>query len=361
MVKLEQSGIVARVEKLRKNHDLPVQGFTDSYDVVDQVKELKKEGYYQHMPQDEKKLYFENLNNLFQQTNRDKAVGWRVTRKNGEVDENIEIQDFPVISRWMASYVLKPKAFSKTFGFATVTEMIETVGAYVYQQSQSENLFHPWKSTLADGRKMITQVTGDIHCDLRIFQTDVTQYPVIDMFGNNLSMRPLGRKDELYAAPYHSNEPALFASILQYLKQEKVHSVVLTDLSKLVSWLNSLGSGEITCAEHFGRGDEFSAGQALHLVTKLPRINKKLRAPTHSSNILTTQNEKYHYFCYVDVNSAFAICGEDTNKRTLVKKPSIIVPKENIDDFIKGLFAQAKLHRGRTPVETLLFMVESYR
>jgi hypothetical protein len=70
-----------------------------------------------------------------------------------------------------------------------------------------------------DGKKVETELTGDMHGDLRIRQTDITEYATVSPLGFSSSFRPVDKDTVAYLSPYHSTEPALFSILLKYAEQ----------------------------------------------------------------------------------------------------------------------------------------------
>ncbi len=258
--KLVNSGIQERIEQLKKSKEglWYIGGFVDAGDVVGAVGELKEEGYYKHLPADFKKKYVVTMNEMLKDS---KQHNWTIKKPAGVVTSPCDYGDLQLFTGIYSSMVLKPEEFGnyESFGFSSAIEFLATVSAFVIQESRGDSSYregYKWEHVGADGVILTNEITGDGNSDLRIYQTDITQYLTIDPFGNKILMRPEIRDDKNVIATYHSTEATLLIGVLKYVDQQKIKTTVLAeDAKELLAWGRSLGQGGGTCAEHFGGFD----------------------------------------------------------------------------------------------------------
>src|SRR3989344_3509125 len=250
--KLDKIGILAKIEKLRNDHDMPYIGAVFQDDVLAHIKDIKEEGFFRHLPNREKVRFQERIIGVYKKIEENP---WKVERFAGTIEEETDWEDLLLFTGWWASNVLGTKNLwkYKESGFSNLTDFVGSIGAAMQEDWLDDKRGYKWIRKLPNGQILENEITGDINCDLRVFQVDKTPYKTFDPVGNEVSYRPEFLSDKQGIWGYHSTEPALFASILRWIEQCRIPNESLEDKArKTIEWAKTLGQGGGSCAEHFG-------------------------------------------------------------------------------------------------------------
>ena len=355
--KIEKSGIKARVEEL-KDEELPyVGGFISETDIMRAIEHLSKEGYYAQLPADFAESYKKTMNEIL---NNPENVLWSIERPTGKMIEPCQLEDLLLFSGDLASIILKPEEiwdYSK-FGFASASELVATVGAYLTKQSDLDSKKgYSWTRKHADGSEIVTEITGDSNADLRIYQTDIAPYPTKDPFGNAVELRPEMRADRHAVAAYHSTEATLLVAVMKYIEQQNIPAEYRSDDGKkLIEWGYSLGQGGGSCAEHFG-GFESDIGFFIGHDTPIPILDESNQTTECSNFSLPTQSGGL-YETYIALNGDLVLSYQrGKEKQKSVKEISARFSPEDADHLVKGLIYQSARGLGRTSANQLLNII----
>ncbi|MBT4539583.1 hypothetical protein HOC32_04815 [Candidatus Woesearchaeota archaeon] len=357
--KIKKSGIDVRVKKLKESEDglSYIGGHILEYEIVDFVKHLTEDGFYKNIPQDFKKHYMKTMNGILRNPS---SFCWSIQKPSGMVTEPCDLEDLLLFSGDLASMILTPDEiwdYSK-FGFTSPSEFVTTVGAFITQQSRgsvSVREGYKW-TTKQDESEIITEVTGDMHCDLRIFQTDIAPYLTTDPFGNSIEMRPTIKDDRNAVMPYHSTEAKLLVAVMKYIEQQEIQTEFQKDKAKkLVEWGRSLGQGGGTCTEHFGGFDHDPINFFVTYDLPIPQLNEANETDQPFTFWLPTTSEG-SYFTYVAHNGDFVLSYQD--KENPVKPINMRFLPEDAEHLVNGLIYQSAEGLGRTSAKQLLDIIE---
>ncbi len=360
--KIEKSGIKARVEELAKKEELPyIGGFVSEMQIMRTIEDLTKAGYYTRLPSEFADLYKSTMAGIL---HNPEHFFWNVERPTGKMTEPCQLEDLLLFSGDLASMILKREEiwdYSK-FGFASASELVATVGAYLKKQSDLDfKKGYSWTRKHADGSEIVTEITGDSNADLRIYQTDIASYPTKDPFGNTVELRPEMKADKHAVAAYHSTEAILLVAVMKYIGQQNIPVEYRSDdATKLIEWGRSLGQGGGSCAEHFGG---FESNIGLFFIgddTPIPTLDESNQTTEYSNFSLPTESGGL-YGTYIAHNGDLVLSygQREKEKQKSVKEISVRFSPEDAEHLVKGLIYQSARGLGRTSAKSLLDIVIS--
>ncbi len=359
--KIKQSGIETRVQELKDSEEGLgfINGNVWDDDIIWRVKRLKEEGFYQHLPKDFRENYKTTLNGMI---NNPEKFLWTVERPSGTITEPCELGDLLLFTGDLASMVLKADEiwdYSK-FGFSSPSELVTTIGAYVIQQSNSCSVRegYKWARKRKDGSEIVTEITGDGHSDLRIFQTEIAPYPTKDPYGNVILMRPDISADKKIVAAYHSTESLLLMSALKYIEQEDLDVNFKKDNAKeLIEWGRSLRRGGGSCTEHFGGFDKDPELLFILYDIPIPSLDEKSSTERNSPfNLFMAGGGQYNTF--VSEGDLVISYQNEENINNSTRQIRARFLPEDAEHLVKGLIYQSAKGLGRTSVNELLKILE---
>ena len=356
---LKQSGLSKRIEKLYASENSPYFGHVMNSDVPDYVNELKEDGYFETLPESEKDKFQSFLNGVYSE---DKDIIWNVNGEDRVVESSDKLEQLLIFSGFHASYILSPEEiwnFQK-FGFNSISEFVGTVGTKVINQSLSSFRDGFFWTSENEGRILESKITGDTHADLRISQKDMTEYNVIDSLGNKVHYRPLLREDRFYISPYHSTETSFLVGLLKYISQEQLESELLLEPNEFIKWIDSLGQGGGTCAEHFG-GSISSFGARNHFIgfedNLIPQLDDNMQTDVYSRyGVMNIGKATFDMYVKSDKSLIFSYEG---NKNKNKQINGHFYPND-VDNMLKGIFYQSAKGLGRTSAKELKDVLEYY-
>lgn len=363
--KLERHGLIKRIEKALPKFETSLMGVVYEDEVISAVDELKEKGFTKTLQKDEGKAFAKKLNILFK--NRDKSF-WTVKKPHGTLKQEIEIEDFMILTGWTASNVLKPNELwnYKKFGFKSISEVTGTVGAAIMEMMRKGSTLregYNWRTKLDDGRVFINEISGDHNFDMRIYQTDITPYETADPMGNTIHYRPQFRDDNGCIAAYHSTESAMLITVLKYAEQTKKRSSTkpktLEDKAQsTIRWAKSFGQHGGGCAEHYGGFDRDA--KLLFFPwwdCPLPVLNENNETNKQTHNCIPTAYGG-DYGAYMSQRGELLFSHENFSKPSTKKGISAFYQPDEIDHLIKGLLYQSAMGLGRTSVRQLISILE---
>ncbi|MEK6848827.1 MAG: hypothetical protein AABX65_04310, partial [Nanoarchaeota archaeon] len=219
--KLESSGLSARIKEAYRKHKIDIIGYISESDLTEITHTMQKEGFFNFIPEIERKEFMGKLEKTFK--NRENDVFWSIARKEGEYREKIDVSDFLLFCGWKALGFLKRKELYnyEKFGFSSISEFTGSVGAMIENELHKDSLRCGlvWRTTIPDGRVFKNEITGDMNCDLRVYQTDITPYKTIDPLGNRVAYRPETEPDRRVITAYHSTEGQMLTAVLKWIEQ----------------------------------------------------------------------------------------------------------------------------------------------
>lgn len=362
--KLDESGLTKRIKNSLPKFETSLMGCIYEDDVVSAVDELKEKGFTKTLPKEEGKVFGEKMNVLFK--NRDKSF-WIVKRPEGICREELELEDFMILTGWTASNVLKPNDLwdYKKLGFRSISEMTGTVGAAIIEMMRKGSRLrdgYKWHTKLDDGRIFVNEISGDHNLDLRVYQTDITPYETTDPLGEKVNYRPELRDDGGYVAAYHSTESAMLIAVLKYAEQVKKISAIkpktLEEKAQdTIKWARSLGQHGGGCAEHFGGFDRDARLFFSWWDFPLPVFDENKETSKHVHDYIPTAY-KGAYSAYINKKGELLFSHENFSKPSAKKGISVFYQPEEIDHLIKGLIYQSAMGLGRTSVRQLISILE---
>jgi hypothetical protein len=356
--KLKLSGIEERVNKLESSEEgLPYIGgacFHD--DIINSVKDLKQDGFYRYLPREFSQKYQDTMKETLR---RSGDSYWLVKKHEETVKEPCEIEDMDLFSGEIASMVLSPEELwnHSRFNFSSPLELVTTVGVFIKQRSRLDyQKGYQWNSKRLDGSEIINQITGSHHYDLRIYQTDITPYPTIDPFGNEIEMRPVINSDKEAVVAYCSTEATLFVAVMKYIEQQGIKTQYQEDSAKsLIEWGRSLGQRGGGCTEHFGGFDNDPRLFFIGYNYPLPVLSKSNETKGRSLFSLGVEMTEGGYRPYITHNGDFILSYQDNESVNKPHKPiSVRFRSDDAEHLIKGLIFQSANGLGRTSVKQLL-------
>lgn len=283
---------------------------------------------------------------------------WIVNRPEGPARRYASLEDFIVFSGYLASHILTPEEFwdHEKFGFESVSDFHGAIAAYLQEFDDSYHGYRKGYTQESEDHKHI-QVTADMHGDLRIYRTDRTPYGSIDPLGNNISYRPIVDEDEEQVIAYHSTEAPLLAAIVKYVAQEGIDSELLKDgakefLEEVSGWSEYRGN----FAEAFGSSGNHRE-HYWHLDIPIPQLDDKGVVGWTSTYVVHTEYGSA-YGLYVAPDNSLVFAYEDNSEQMgrYIRKvvPALVVPPDEIDYLIRGLFVQTSKGLGRTHLNELV-------
>jgi hypothetical protein len=366
---LECAGFKQRVLELKKEDKLPyLGGHHNINDCLDTINCLKKEGFYEFLPKEFKDSYSLIMNKIFSELSNDckTSCSWKVFRPEGVVKNQVEDQDLRLFNGEFASYVLKPEEVRqfKEFGFSSPVDLFSTLGLYVFQIANNSSLREGYVWTREDpfGSTIVSEITGNNHADLRIFQKDITSYKTISPFEEESLIRPEVFEDSHSLAPHDSTESKLLTIILKYLNQEKIVLDCFKDNGKkLIEWGKSLGQGGGSCAEHLG-GLSNSNPREYFLSWDWPlaKLNSNDETKDLSLEHLSCQSGGFYSAYIGDKKDLVFSYDNKLNRETVKKNIRIRFPVQDAEQLVKGLIYQSAKGLGRTSAKQL-FNIIKYR
>jgi hypothetical protein len=309
------------------------------------------------MPVDARDDYMRRMGAFFKSVS---SHSWRVVRNGEEFRENATLEDIPLMLGYDAAEVLEAKDlwdFQK-FGFRSLTDMVGCIGALVINESMGNyNEGYKWITTASDGTVRENHITGDMHCDLRILQTDRTPYETADPIGNAVSYRPELNFDEANVIGYHSTEPNFLAAVLTWIDQHKIKSKTLEDKAKgAIEFARSLGQTIGPTAEAVGGGTFHVTQDYMACQYPLPIIDEKnLTAPYTPHGIST--NHATTYGIYTNKEGELLFVNFPREGKGMLQLRSRFSPSE-ADHLVKGVLYQAAKGLGRTSARELIAGLE---
>ncbi len=344
---IRSAGLDSRVDELSRSDGLQyIVGATYTSDIVESVSDLKGRGYYDRFPEELKDLYKQVMNGM---VSRPEEYSWTVRRQAGEERVPCELEDMLLFSGDIASMILGPLEMwdHGKLGFSGPIEQVSVTGAYIKMRSNEilPKRGYVWERRMGDGSVIVSEITGDMHADMRIFQTDIAPYPTKDPFGLPVRMRPVTDEDQKVVAAYHTTEGMLFIATLKYIEQCGISSDVLADGAKeFISWARSLGQSGGTCTEHFGGFDQEPWSFFYTYKWPLPQLGEGVRS---GFNLVSAGDISYGVF----------VDSEDLVISYKDKVCARFVP-EDADHLLRGLMHQCAKGLGRTSAKQLLSILE---
>ena len=359
--KLEKVGLLKKIQQKAKKLDL-FSEFTHHLmkdEVVRDVNEMKEKGYFKNIPAELKKEFNERLQTLFKEPGKQQ---WKITKEGKDRTEEASLEDVLLLAGYPASLALSKKGFweYKKAGFDDPYSFLGLVGACFLDETgkkmSSMDRGYTYSSKTKEGLEFLTEISGSMHGDLRINRTDLTQYETRDPLGNKTLYRPKSRIDDTWVSGYHSTEEALLAGLMKYAEHEKITSEILKNKEAFVKSIQNQGQMVGNFAD-FGMGS--MGGARTHFIgfnKPLMRFDKNKKEDDRCMNyIFVESGGVYGMYVGTDGNLVFSYSSRE-NLHDLTKKREInmSIPREELDEMIRGVFIQASRGLGRTSVKQLV-------
>jgi len=360
--KLKESGLEQRFLEARKSPDFHFIAHFPEFELGDLMNSMAKRKYFETMPFEMINEYSGMIDPFLKiliegDENRFK---WKIKKNTGIESEETNASDFMILSGYIASLVLGPDELwdYNKFGFSSLFEFLGSFGVLVKDDKKRlSQRGYEWASEF-NGQKFITEIGADMHGDLDISRKDITAYETIDPFENKVSYRPELNSDFQLVIGASSVESSVLAILLNYAEHEKVKSEVLEDNGK--KFLKEIieQHGE-TLRPYLG--DYSPSLYFTSFKLSLPRLDENniiLGDRLYSFDRIAGNFER-SYGAYVNADGNLVFCSENEDNITNREKhPSLVIPKDEIDHFFKGLFIQASRGLGRTSLNSLVEMMK---
>ena len=353
--RLQDSGLIERINREARKSNYP--SFLGMYRLDDlrwEIGNLRERKYFE--PKNPKYVEFAKRSNPLLK-NPDKYK-WQLGKMGLNATENVEIDDFRLLTGYLASIILTPKEFwiPEKFGFPSVFDMFGSIGAFMARKSneRSDEHYsgHRWVSHPIDGAQFITEVTGSNHGDLRIFRTDETPYPTTDPLGNKVSYRPKLSMDSQFVSGYHSTEPHLLASVLKFLEQQELNRDFFEQGGKKILEKISNLRQHVGNFADFGDGSIGGARMAFaHYGIPIPTLDKNNQTSKWTFDRVCT-TEQGTYGLYIS-HSGDLVFSYENGPQNPKKGLNMVLPRNEVYNLIEGLFIQSSKGRGRTSMQQL--------
>lgn len=354
---LDESGLSKRIDDYLKSDDIPYfNSFLQEEDIFEEFKSLKERGFIELKPDDES---IANYHKSLDQSFRDKNFKWSIDDKNYEVKDcfrgnELALEQTLLLGGIVSSYFFSTNEFwdFEKFGFSSITEMHGLVGAKILNGNFEFKAGKKWISEFSDGITLESQITGDGNADLRIYQEDVTEYDVIDPFGNEVLYRPKIRDEDSFALiGYHSTEISFLGALLAYHKTLKFESEYLKKPKKLLEFVLDNSStifGSTT--EHLSKGIENLSVSTIDVDVKYVILDES----NLEKKFLPIMTENNHSnIPYVNENKELVY-------RNWNNKDVFRMQAKDFDSVLESLMYQATNYLGRTNSNTLLATISCY-
>jgi hypothetical protein len=358
---IKSSGIEQRVKVFRENNDL--SGGSNSFtlerwscDIVPIVNELKKSGFYAKIPEDFKEKYFTIMNDMLKAPEHH---FWKLQTSTGEILQPMRREDVDLFSGSIASLILNSDEIWKypEFGFDSPTDLIGTIGAYMINEGQkSSHHGYVWTGEQKNGILVKNEITGDSSADMRVFQEDVSEYPIRDCFDNKVNFKRITRYGALFGA--HSVEPSLMSIALKYIDQLNIEVSFKKDKAhSLLEWAGNLYQENLNAIEN---GD-YRMPVSLFFTEysqNIPVLDNNSSTQSHSIFHIGRNSDNF-YTAYISSDGDLVFASEDnkTYAKPLKDIHAIFTPSD-AEHIVKGLLFASVKHLGRTSVHELADMLK---
>ncbi len=235
-----------------------------------------------------------------------------------------------------------------------------TVSAYIMDllKFDMRERGYAWQHT-HNGQTYHNVLTGDTHCDFRLFRYDRTEHPTKDPFWNEVQYRPLSwENDTRLVAGYHSVEPQFLVGVMKWIEQiGKTKEVFGEDGSDIFTWLQKIGRWWWgTCSEHFG-GSDFADNPEFLLMNfydcPLPGLDEDNRPDGRSIDGMPLNGES-SMMMYIGPNQELVF--SHSKNREKIEVVASFYPDEAVH-LVKWVLQQSSLLLGRTSVDVLVNMI----
>lgn len=358
--RLEDGGLLKRMQEVRDNErGLPFVGYTIGSDVVQAVSEMQKDGYYETIPEDEKKSFMVGLNDAFKDRGNHK---WKVHRDGKVIEDPVTLEDFYLMTGWLSSFVLgKDEIWDcKKFGFQSLNDFVGCVGAAVWSLSHTNwKEGYKWITTTPSGRMFKNQITGDMNLDLRIYQTDITPDETIDPTGAEVLYRPELDEDKRCVAAYHSTELDFLVGILKWVHQQQIPSEMLKDRGMpLIEYAKSLGHIIGPATECYGFEDR-TLEPRLRLDSfyfPIPVLNENYSTDKLTLDGVHVDAESF-FGMYVGPSKELIFSYHGKGEIQHLKRVDACFLPSEADHLLKGICYQSAKGLGRTVPKDLISLI----
>jgi hypothetical protein len=272
---------------------------------------------------------------------------------NTEEKEAFDVQNIPILSGYLASLSLSLEELLRyrEYGFETYADCVGTIGAYIKQVREEMSNYrrgHNWQSE-KDNQQFSTHVTAVEHLDPAIIRKNISTMKTTDPLGHSISYRPLTRRSVSAIYPGQSTELKVLGGLLRYVHQQNVACAILENNGR--NFLDDVR----TWRENLGPSDELTCSCILQDVRELP-LHKPDANRVVYWDIARQHGGAYAMHLDEDSNLAFSVMNKDAYGIQSV--PSLILPPEDIDNTIRGIFIASHRHLVRTSLQKLIDLVE---
>jgi hypothetical protein len=358
--KLEESGLMKRIDKAAGNFELNHLGYISERDVFTDIKAMDGDHLFESIPKEERRRFKNSLQDAW---NKRSDFYWSIKRNGEDCREKMEAEDLLLLSGFRSMDILRDEELFdyRKFGFSSIFDFTGATGAAIEMRVSGgiDRGGFKWETTRPDGRIVTTTITGDDNADFRIYQKDITAYETIDPFGNRVYYRPETDTGRMTVAAYHSTEAQVLVSVLKYIDQIGLKPETLENKAlDTISWVKSLGQGGGNCAEHFGELGETPSLPFIVWAVPLPQLDEEYQTSDMRAHNICTQF-KAGYSMYIGPQKDLVMAHYLESPSGVVNMKGVVsfLP-EDMDNVIRGLLYQAASGLGRTSARRLIDMME---
>src|SRR3989344_44920 len=353
--KLISASLVDKIKDKKEKHELPYTGYTSKSDIHEIVKGMQDEGYFNTLPKDERKELMESLEYNFKNQDENPL---KIESRGKIISQETECEDFYFMTGWLASCIMSPEEIWKyqEHGFSSINNFVGSIGAVIWNQTHGNHRKGYEWTFQWNGRTFVSNITGDMNLDLRIYKTDITPDKTYDPMGKIVSYRPELEEDKQLVSPYHSEEPNFLIGVMKYVEQLNLKSAMLENKAQpLIDYTKSLGRRIGAAAECFGGYGANPMILMAHFDLPMPQLDE---------NYMT--NHPSIYNLHISSESSFGMFIGPNNELLFSRNTDCETKKiidmqfqpDEVDHLLKGICFQSCQGLGRTVPKTLIEILE---
>jgi hypothetical protein len=164
--KLGNIGLLRKIEQTHKSEEgLPFIGHTMSSEIIGAVNEMKDEGYFDTLDDQKRESFQQSLQEIFRKKD---SMKWQVHREEKVIEELGELEDFYLMTRWLASCVLSKDEIwnHQKYGFDSLEDFLGSFGAAIWSYSHKDiRGGYEWTHQDPNGRTFANTINGDGNLD----------------------------------------------------------------------------------------------------------------------------------------------------------------------------------------------------
>lgn len=355
--KIEKSHLRERVEQAIRNYEIETIGAVYQGDVQENIKELKKNGYFENIPEAIEKQYKEILSALFSDP-KDKQ--WVIHTLDDKKIIHCDPEDALIASGYFPSKILSPHEFWTVYreiGFENPIVFLEALSLYIREKKENlwtDNRIYNWEHKTPENRIMKTSFYKNTHLDSWILREDKTPYPTHDPFGNRVDMHPevSSLQENLYLK--QDCETFFLEVVLQYTEEiSETQEKFKKRIQDVLSWIEEKTSEEERNRKHYFYGDTELSDMFQYFGDTL----YKKGLPTNESSKMIQQ----HSFVIPRNSGEYYVRKNEFGHLLILNKDGQILATfypEETDHLLKGIAQQSFTGLVRSPIKLIYNMLQ---